>query len=517
MFKEALKAGEFVITCEFVPGRGKAGKAVDAAIDFAKDVQDGKLKAHAISITDQPGGNPAITSDIIGRDVQAKGVDALVHMSCRDLNRNAFEGRAMALSRAGISNVLVITGDYPQGGFQGHAAPVFDLDSVQAVKYLKEMNKGIEYPGMKPGSVLKLPETNFTVAAAVSPFKYTEREMMPQLFKLERKVAAGADLIIPQLGYDMRKFHEVKRYMAARKLNVPVLGNVYVLSYGAAKAMNSGGVPGCTVPEALVARLAEEAKSEDKGKLARMERAARMVAIFKGMGFNGVHIGGFALKTEDFKFIIEEGLKMADRWKEFLPEFIFDDKGLFYAYPAPQDYGRFDETKDAINQPAPSNASFMYGMSMCFHRMIFEPGTIGCRFMQGYFNAINGHKIISRVSHAMEEAAKIPLFDCQDCGDCALSEMAYCCPQGKCAKQQRNGPCGGSAKGMCEVYPDSKKCIWTVVYERLKRSGKLEDMRSKYMPPRMNELDRTSGWANYFTGTDHQKLPNSRKSAEKKD
>ena len=380
--------------------------------------------------------------------MQEKGVDALVHMACRDMNRNAFEARAMALSRAGVNNVLVITGDYPEGGFEGHAAPVFDLDCVQSVKYLKEMNKGIEYPGMKKGSMIKLPETSFTVAAAVSPFKYTEREMMPQLFKLERKVAAGADLIIPQLGYDMRKFLEVKRYMAARNLNVPILGNVYVLSYGAAKAMNSGAIPGCVVPKDLVAKLAEEAKSEDKGRRARIERAARMVAMFKGMGFNGVHIGGFALKTDDFKYIIEEGLAMADRWEEFVPELTFSDEGLFYAYPAPESYAKAaEEKKDAINQSTPSHASFMYGMSLIFHSIVFEPGSLGCKFMQGYYKLIDGKKVIGKLSHIAEEAAKVPMFGCQDCGDCALSEMAYCCPQSGCAKQQRNGACGGSTNG----------------------------------------------------------------------
>jgi methylenetetrahydrofolate reductase (NADPH) len=516
MFREALKSGEFVVTCEFVPGRGKEGKAVDAAVGFAEEVSNGAVKVHAISITDQPGGNPAITPDIIGRDVQDKGVDALVHISCRDLNRNAIEARAMALSRAGINSVLVITGDYPDQGFEGHAAPVFDLGSVQGIKYLKEMNKGIEYPGMKKGSVIKLPETDFTVAAGVNPFKYTEREMLPQLFKLERKVVAGADLIIPQLGYDMRKFHEVRRYMSARNLKVPMLGNVYVLSYGAAKAMSAGAVPGCVVPKQLLDRLAEEAKSEDKGRRARMERAARMVAIFKGMGFNGVHIGGFALKTADFKFIIEEGLNMADKWEELVPEFIFDDTEQFYAYPAPESYAKFDNEKDAIDQPTPSHASFSYGMSLMMHHMMFEPGSLGCKFMQGYYNAIKGKKCISKVAHCFEEMAKIPLFGCQDCGDCALSEMAYRCPQSGCAKQQRNGPCGGSTNGMCEVYPDDKKCVWTIVYERLKRGGRLEDMRSKYMPPRMNELEFTSAWANYFTGADHQKLPG-KKAAEKQD
>ena len=76
-------------------------------------------------------------------------------------------------------------------------------------------------------------------------------------------------------------------------------------------------------------------------------------------------------------------------------------------------------------------------------------------------------------------------------------------PMGQCAKQQRNGPCGGSTDGMCEVYPDEKPCVWTKVYRRLKSVGRLDEMRGAYVPARKAELGYTSGWANYFLGRDH--------------
>jgi methylenetetrahydrofolate reductase (NADPH) len=95
------------------------------------------------------------------------------------------------------------------------------------------------------------------------------------------------------------------------------------------------------------------------------------------------------------------------------------------------------------------------------------------------------------------------LYGCEDCGDCALAEMAFYCPMCGCAKFQRNGPCGGSTAGMCEVYPDAKRCAWAVVYDRHKSDGTLEEMRSNYVPPRRNQLANTSGWANYFLRRDH--------------
>ena len=74
--------------------------------------------------------------------------------------------------------------------------------------------------------------------------------------------------------------------------DVPVVGNVYVLSRGAARAMRQGDIPGCVVTDEFYDLLTQEAKTPDKGKAKRFERAAKMIAVMKGLGFAGAHIGG---------------------------------------------------------------------------------------------------------------------------------------------------------------------------------------------------------------------------------
>ncbi len=503
MLKEALQKGEFAITCEFVPGRGKDGVSVDAALEFAREVSTSGMRVHAVSLTDNPGGNPAIMPEALAPEIREHGLETLVHFSCRDLNRNAVESRVMALARAGIHNLLIVTGDYPSSGFEGNAAGVFDLDAVQAIKYVKAMNDGLEVPGRKKNSTERLPATDFFVGAAVSPFKLTESELMPQFFKLEKKIAAGADFVIPQLGYDMRKFLEVKRYLAARGLDVPLIGNVYVLSAGAARVMHAGGVPGCVVSDALLEQLKDEAKDPDKGKAKRLERAAKMVAMFKGMGFNGAHIGGFALKTKDFQFIIERAAELESQWETFIPEVSFAQKNEFYAFSPPKSYRAGETDDDPVHLLGKARSSPAYRLELAMHRALFERGGPGCRLLTRCYRAIGDRSLPARMSHGVEYFTKWLMFRCRDCGDCALPDMAYCCPQSRCAKQQRNGPCGGSINGMCEVYPDTKPCVWTRVYERLKSVGRLDEMRGVYIPPRANELAFTSGWANYFLERDH--------------
>ncbi len=503
MMKDALVNGEFVITCEFVPGRGKEGSSLDAALLFARKVAGTLPKVHAVSLTDNPGGNTAMIPDALAPEILKTGMDVLIHFSCRDMNRNAMESRLMALARAGVNNLLVISGDYPASGFEGNAASVFDLDSVQTIRYIKALNAGLEFPGVKKGTSPRLPSTHFLVAAAVSPFKAIEAELLAQFFKMEKKISAGADIIIPQLGYDMRKFFEIRRYLKSRNLNIPVIGNVYVLSAGAARTMNAGLVPGCVVTDELLRVVEEEAKAPDKGKAKRLERAAKMVAMFKGMGFNGVHIGGYALKAEDFRIILTRAAEFETQWKEFIPEVSFARKEEYYAFPPPLNYSFTEIDEDVLSRVPRGRIKMGYEFSKVFHRFVFERDRVLARLMTRYYTLIGDKSALARISHFGEYGAKMMLYGCQDCGDCALADMAFCCPKCRCAKQQRNGPCGGSKEGMCEAYPDERVCAWTTIYNRHKSDGTLDDMRSKYVPPTRNQLAHTSGWANYFLRRDH--------------
>jgi len=76
------------------------------------------------------------------------------------------------------------------------------------------------------------------------------------------------------------------------------------------------------------------------------------------------------------------------------------------------------------------------------------------------------------IFHKLEHLTKVMLFDCKDCGDCALIDVAYLCPMSQCPKNQRNGACGGSFEGWCEVYPGKKQCVYVRAYARLKNMAR---------------------------------------------
>jgi hypothetical protein len=70
-----------------------------------------------------------------------------------------------------------------------------------------------------------------------------------------------------------------------------------------------------------------------------------------------------------------------------------------------------------------------------------------------------GYDRLEKPVAAFERGVKGLLFDCQMCGQCALSSTGMSCSM-NCPKNLRNGPCGGvRANGHCEVKPEMK-CVW---------------------------------------------------------
>ena len=71
---------------------------------------------------------------------------------------------------------------------------------------------------------------------------------------------------------------------------------------------------------------------------------------------------------------------------------------------------------------------------------------------------------------------------CRGCGDCLLNETGGICPITTCAKSLMNGPCGGMVRGKCEVGNYERDCGWVLIYERLKKLGRL-DLFTKLRDP----------------------------------
>jgi hypothetical protein len=89
------------------------------------------------------------------------------------------------------------------------------------------------------------------------------------------------------------------------------------------------------------------------------------------------------------------------------------------------------------------------------------------------------------------------MFDCRACGQCVLDQTKLICPM-SCPKGLRNGPCGGTLNGECEVYPD-KECVWVRIHKRTSKNGpETPDL----IPSPDASLVNTSSWLNAISGAD---------------
>lgn len=309
-FQRDLKEKDFIFTFELVPGRSIRTQQFSAILKFIEKAPEYEYFS-AFSITDNAGGHPALSPVALGRVIKSLGLSAIIHLTCKDKNRNQLESELLALDRENLHNLLVLTGDYPFYGYLGRAKPVFDLDSVLLLRLITEMERGVEIPKGAPGGGNRLPPIPFFKGCAVSPFKLTIEELWWQYLKLYRKLKAGARFIITQVGFSPFTLYQLKlilndgltKYFSER-LNdknlhkpeedsqfkkVPILPSILYLQESVVKALLKGRVPGILLGRRVWKRFKEVGFSEEMA----LEVCAKLTAIYQRMGFKGVHLCGF--------------------------------------------------------------------------------------------------------------------------------------------------------------------------------------------------------------------------------
>lgn len=483
--------GKFVVTLELVPGREITGQKMDKIKGIARDAcADGRITA--VSITDNPGGNPALSPDALGNEMKNQGMDVIVHFTCRDTNRVGMESRALQLAHMGMKNILALTGDYSGKGFGGRGTPVFDFDSVILTSMLNDLNKRL----IKTGH-----SEIFLVGCAVSPFKVTEGESLIQYRKLERKIEAGAMYAITQLGYDIDKYEELLLYNREHDIDVPVLASLYLLGKGPAKPMNAGRVPGVHVSDNLLHKVLQEYEVAGEGKKKAMERIARLGVVLKGIGYRGIHIGGIHDSFATVGKVLDRMDEIEHNWQDYREEFQERDPQCYYMYRQPDQPRPLHPYKEKIKLNIGDGCHYLFLRTA--HDWFFDKNATLAPVYKKISGSLDKTKTSWALKLFLEDPFKKLMLSCQSCGDCGIQHVGFLCPESGCPKHTRNGACGGSNRGYCEVNED-KLCVWVRAYYRMKRYGETDELTGEFVPPRLWELTGTSSWINFHLDRDHQ-------------
>lgn len=285
---ESLADGKFTVTGEIGPPKGVDTKEMFHEAEYYKGT------VAAVNVTDIQSsvmrlGSMAVCHKLLGMDIEP-----VFQMTCRDRNRLAMQSDLLSAYVLGIRNVLVITGDHVVLGDHPQAMPVFELDSVQLLKVISALEDGKDMAG---NELAGAPE--FFKGAVVTP---CADPVEPQIIKLEKKVAAGAEFIQTQAVYEPKQFEEFMKKVG--HIDVPILmGIVLLKSAGMAKYMNKN-VAGVVVPDEMIEEMASAAKEDRKKK--SVEIAARLIREMQPM-CQGAHIMPLGWDS-----LVSEVLKEAD-------------------------------------------------------------------------------------------------------------------------------------------------------------------------------------------------------------
>jgi methylenetetrahydrofolate reductase (NADPH) len=277
-FRQAATDGEFLITAEVAPPKGGN---VAHMLQMANAL---KGRVHAVNITDGSRAVMRMSPLAAAVILQQQGIEPICQFACRDRNRIGLQGDLLGAHALGIHNILALTGDPIAAGDYPKSKAVFDLESVRLLKLINNLNNGLD------GNEKPLPDgaVDLFPGAAVDPQSKSWSGLQS---RFERKIAAGAQFFQSQLISD---FDTLDRFMnqIAGSYKKPILAGIFLLKSAKNAEFINRNVPGVTIPQPIIDRLAQAKDPLQEG----MHIAAEQVKIASQM-CQGVHM--MAVRKED--------------------------------------------------------------------------------------------------------------------------------------------------------------------------------------------------------------------------
>jgi methylenetetrahydrofolate reductase (NADPH) len=501
VLRRRLGRGEFVVSVEFVTPQAseELEAAVAPAIELAEHIK-ADPRIHTIALTDRVRSDQDHDPVLVAtRVAEASGKVPTVHLSGKDRDP-AWAAAALRRAEAnGLENLLLVTGD-----------KVRNEPAGRRVRYYESVNLIAQARATSP---------RFHIAAAVSPFKYREEELMNQYLKMVKKEHAGADCFVTQIGWDMLKFKELVAYRRERGLPAPVMAGVMLLSAARARHIRDHKLAGIVVTDDLQARLEAEAAQPDRGVGAAYRRLALQIVGLKRLGYAGVQITGMHRHDKlDRLFQQVEGLDRGlasegawwDAWWHALrgpdrsrvatapprPFYLFRELGQPHGWNVPVEH----LTPCLPAAPAVlSREGTTFRVLDRLDRLVFKESSPGAAVLGPLARLIPAGSVPERGLRWVERRLKEPIVGCETCGFCRLPYTAYVCPE-TCPKGLANGACGGTSDNTCEF--GDRECIHNRRYRAAKEAGRLDELERLLIPAVDPAKRGTCSWTNHFRGED---------------
>ncbi|MBI4124387.1 MAG: bifunctional homocysteine S-methyltransferase/methylenetetrahydrofolate reductase, partial [Deltaproteobacteria bacterium] len=268
---------KFMVSVEIDPPKG---------LDASKAVAGAKfLKGHGvdvINIADGPRAmarmSPMAMSVLIRDQI---GMETVIHYCCRDRNLLGMQMDLIGCNAIGLKNILVITGDPPKMGEYPDATPVFDVDAIGLIHFIKNLNRGLDFSNRPIGEA-----TSLVIGCGCNPGAI---DMDLEAERLRKKIEAGAEFIFSQPVYES-KLLDTFLTKCRGFLKIPFFVGVLPLASLKNAEFLHNEVPGMQVPESVMDRLrnAPSKESQRDVGLAVAKEALREARDMPGV--QGVYI-----------------------------------------------------------------------------------------------------------------------------------------------------------------------------------------------------------------------------------
>ncbi|GAC1421290.1 MAG: methylenetetrahydrofolate reductase C-terminal domain-containing protein [Burkholderiaceae bacterium] len=410
---------------------------------------------------------------------QRSAKQPLVHWSGKGRDIKDLHRSIARMHDLGLENLLLLSGDkLREAPTSGRARY---LESVAAV------------------DIVKRTSPDMLVAVALNPFKYREEDGMAQYLKLGKKIGAGADYIITQIGFDHSKYEEAREWTVRRNYDVPLVANLMPMLARSARYMRKHQLAGVTITDGFLALLEEEEKLPDRG-VGRSIRRLTLQAIgvrfhgYAGVQLTGVHtlaqLTHLRTQLRGLNELCRDETTWRKAWQECMT---FPQGGAVNVTPARPWY--LSQGSGQVH--APVRQRLKYRVMTHVHDQLFGTGPASWLLGNVMRPIRPRHGRLDHVAERFEHLVKARLFGCETCGMCRLEATQYICPE-TCPKGLANGPCGGTSENLCEFR--DRECIHSVKYRIAKDAGVLDQLETWLIPAVSEEIRHSSSYPPHFRG-----------------
>lgn len=258
---QVLAAGQFAMTAETSPPDSASPQAVLDRVSCLKGLAD------AVNVTDGASARVHMSALAAAAIMAREGIEPVLQQTTRDRNRLALQGDVLGAAALGIHNFLCLTGDRMSAGDQPEAAEVFEIDSGELMRQMRDMRDSGSYPS---GREIDPPPAIFLGAAEMP----AEPDDKWPAARLQAKIDNGTQFFQTQYCFELEK---VRRYCQAlvdggfTEQAHFLIGIGPLASARSARWMNDN-LFGVHVPDAIIKRLegAEDQKAEGRAICAEL-------------------------------------------------------------------------------------------------------------------------------------------------------------------------------------------------------------------------------------------------------